>query len=212
MIACFRRHTLRWPLLVVLACWLSPALAHHPMGGATPATLWQGLLSGVGHPVIGTDHLVFLLAAGVLCGAGRMVSGAQALLLAAAFALTAMAGTVLRVPGVVAPFGEGLVAVSLLVLAACLLLGRVPALRLAVPLAAAAGLAHGYAFGESVIGAEATPVLGYLAGLALTQMALMIGAYFLADAGRRHSPGRALWSTRLAGFAAAAVALVALVR
>ena len=43
------------------------------MGGATPATFWQGLASGVGHPVIGLDHLVFLLAAGVLFGAGRLV-------------------------------------------------------------------------------------------------------------------------------------------
>ena len=29
------------------------ALAHHPMGGALPQTLWHGLLSGIGHPVIG---------------------------------------------------------------------------------------------------------------------------------------------------------------
>ena len=212
MPACFRRRTLRWPLLAILAGWLSPALAHHPMGGATPATLWQGLLSGVGHPVIGADHLVFLLAAGVLCGAGRIVTQRQALLLAGLFALAAMVGTVLRVPGVVVPFAEGFVAVSLLALAACLLLGRLPGLRLGVPLALAAGLAHGHAFGEAVIGAETTPVLGYLAGLALTEMALMIGAYFLADGGRRHSPARALWTTRLAGFAAAAVAMVALVR
>ncbi|PKO63289.1 MAG: urease accessory protein UreJ, partial [Betaproteobacteria bacterium HGW-Betaproteobacteria-17] len=35
------------------------ALAHHPMGGMTPQTLSQGLLSGLGHPVIGLDHLAF---------------------------------------------------------------------------------------------------------------------------------------------------------
>ena len=212
MPACFRIRLLQWPLLAFLSACLSPALAHHPMGGATPATLWQGLLSGVGHPVIGPDHLVFLLAAGVLCGAGRIVSSAQALLLAGLFAIAAMVGTALRVPGVAVPFGEAFVSVSLLILAACLLLGRLPGLRVAVPLAAGAGLAHGYAFGEAVIGAESTPVLGYLAGLALAQMALMISAYFIAAAARRHSPARALWTTRLAGFAAAAVALVAWVR
>jgi len=182
------------------------------MGGATPATIWQGLASGVGHPVIGLDHLVFLLAAGVLFGAGRIVSSGRALLLAGLFALAALAGTTLRVPGIVVPFGEGFVALSLLIIAGCLLLGRMPGLRVGLPLAVVAGLAHGYAFGESVVGAETTPLLAYLAGLALTQMALMIGAYFLADGVRRRSPGRALWTTRLAGFAAGAVALVALVR
>jgi urease accessory protein len=38
----------------------------------------------------------------------------------------------------------------------------------------AAGLAHGYAYGEAVIGAEATPLVAYLAGLALVQMALLV--------------------------------------
>ena len=182
------------------------------MGGATPATFWQGLASGVGHPVIGLDHLVFLLAAGVLFGAGRIVSSGRALLLAGLFALAAMAGTALRVPGIVIPFGEGLVALSLLIIAGCLLLGWMPGPRLGLLLTFGAGLAHGYAFGESVVGAETTPLLAYLAGLALTQMALMISAYFLADGVRRRAPGRAFWAARLAGFAAAAVALVALVR
>ena len=212
MPASFSPRTRHWSLLMVLSPWLSPALAHHPMGGATPATLWQGLLSGIGHPIIGADHLVFLLAAGVLCGASRFVSSRQALLLAGLFACAAMAGTLLRVPGIAVPFGEGYVTVSLLVLAACLLLGRLPGLRLGAALSVAAGLAHGYAFGESVIGAETTPVAAYLAGLALTQVALMTGAYFVADGARRHSAGRALWTTRLAAIAAAAVAVVAMVR
>ena len=38
------------------------AIAHHPMGGNTPSTLWEGLLSGVGHPIIGFDHLAFIVA------------------------------------------------------------------------------------------------------------------------------------------------------
>jgi hypothetical protein len=42
------------------------ASAHHPMGGTTPQTLWHGLLSGFGHPVIGLDHLAFVVAMGLL--------------------------------------------------------------------------------------------------------------------------------------------------
>ncbi len=37
------------------------ARAHHPMGGQTPETFSQGLLSGFGHPIIGIDHLAFLI-------------------------------------------------------------------------------------------------------------------------------------------------------
>ena len=52
-------------LITVLAL-ASPALAHHPFGGATPQSGWTGLLSGLGHPVMGPDHLVFLLVVGLL--------------------------------------------------------------------------------------------------------------------------------------------------
>ncbi len=43
-----------------------PALAHHPMGGVTPATFADGLLSGLGHPVIGLDHFAAVIAVGAL--------------------------------------------------------------------------------------------------------------------------------------------------
>ncbi len=44
----------------------SPAFAHHPfgMGDSDALTTWQGLLSGLGHPLLGPDHLLFLLALG----------------------------------------------------------------------------------------------------------------------------------------------------
>src|SRR5262244_1869797 len=38
-----------------------PAFAHHLMGGRMPSTFVEGLLSGLGHPVIGIDHLAFLV-------------------------------------------------------------------------------------------------------------------------------------------------------
>jgi urease accessory protein len=45
-------------------------------------------------------------------------------------------------------------------------------------LAVAAGFFHGYAYGEAVIGAEATPLAAYLVGLALVQSMLMMAVYF----------------------------------
>ncbi|MCC2653974.1 MAG: urease accessory protein UreJ [Microvirga sp.] len=51
----------------------TPALAHHPMGGMIPATFTQGLLSGLGHPVIGLDHLAALVGVGLV--ASRFARG-----------------------------------------------------------------------------------------------------------------------------------------
>ena len=42
-----------------------PASAHHLMGGKTPTTFTDGILSGLGHPIIGVDHLAFLVAVGL---------------------------------------------------------------------------------------------------------------------------------------------------
>lgn len=195
----------------ILAAWLVPALAHHPMGGATPVTVWQGVLSGIGHPVIEIDHLVFLLAAGALAGAGAGSTARRALVLAGSFALASMAGTVLRVPGSVVPMAEALVPLSLLAVAICLAIGRLPQGRMALGLAVLAGAAHGYAFGEAVIGAEPTPVFGYLAGLALTQTLLMIAAFAIAKAWRHRAPSALPWATRLAALATAATAVATMV-
>jgi urease accessory protein len=42
-------------------------------------------------------------------------------------------------------------------------------------LAALAGLFHGYAYGEAVVGAGMDPIMAYLAGLCLIQMAIAVG-------------------------------------
>ena len=48
------------------------ALAHHVAGFARPTTLGMGLLSGLGHPVIGVGSLAFLLAIGLWCAQARV--------------------------------------------------------------------------------------------------------------------------------------------
>src|SRR5262245_66464475 len=47
----------------------APASADHVMGGRTPSTFLEGLLSGLAHPVIGPEHLGFLIVGGVAIGA-----------------------------------------------------------------------------------------------------------------------------------------------
>jgi urease accessory protein len=56
-------------VVIALLCIGEPALAHHVMGGQTPAGFLQGLLSGLGHPLIGLDHLAAVIAVGCLAAA-----------------------------------------------------------------------------------------------------------------------------------------------
>ena len=53
---------LGFSLLVVA----SPAAAHHPLGGGVPSNFFEGFLSGLAHPVIGFDHLAFIVAIGLV--------------------------------------------------------------------------------------------------------------------------------------------------
>lgn len=150
-----------------------PAAAHHPMGGATPGTLMEGLLSGLGHPIIGIDHLLFILAVGVTA----FYFGQRVLMIAALLA-GALVGTLLHVQWPGFPYHDVLVAISLILLGV-LMVRRDAFLSRAVAawLFAASGIAHGYAYGEAIVGAEATPLLAYLAGFTLIQLAIAFGAY-----------------------------------
>ena len=168
--------------LGLLALLPLPAAAHHPMDGAMPQTLWQGFASGIGHPVIGLDHLAFLLAAGVLAAALPRGEASRAI---AGFLMAGMAGLALHMAGIGLGPIEALIAASVLLVGLALLVAKrvsAPALLAGFALA---GLFHGHAFAEAVIGAEATPILAYLAGLAVIQGALMLGAMALAQQATR---------------------------
>lgn len=166
--------SLRLALLLVLAPL--PALAHHPMGGAVPSTLWEGFASGIGHPVIGPDHLAFLVAAGVLAATLGLRRGAFGI---AAFVSGGFLGSLAHIAGI--GFGpvEALVALSIVAVGGALLWRGVPAALVPAGFALA-GLAHGHAFAEAIIGAEATPLVAYLFALALVQAAIGLGVMLLA--------------------------------
>ena len=188
-----------WAATVFLAP--GAALAHHPMGGATPATFMQGLLSGFGHPVIGLDHLAFVIAVG-LVAAGY----AKGRLLPAAFLAAMAAGVAVHLSAFDLPLVEIAVAVSALVLGAVLLLQARLSAAAAAALFAAAGLFHGYAYGESIIGAEDAPLAAYLVGLVAVQYVIALGALEIAR--RLDASGRAAPALRAAGGAVAAVGVV----
>jgi urease accessory protein len=173
---------------LLLGLLASAAQAHHAMGGETPVTLLQGLLSGLAHPVIGWDHLLFLLGAAALTVAARIHVGAARLLLGL-FVLAGIVGTLLRARGVPLPAAGMALAATLLALAAWLIRVRLGA-SLAELLALIGGLAHGYAYGEAIVGAERSPLLAYLLGLALVQALMLWLAHAVWQRAAHASPQR----------------------
>ncbi len=160
--------------VVVLALSGAPAYAHHLMGGRTPATFAEGMLSGLGHPVIGLDHFAAVVAVGCLAAAHRSASA-----LAIAFIVTMIAGVALHLHGATIPGAEILVALTVLALGALMVLRRGMSTGAALALFAGVGIIHGYALGKSIYGAEPTPLYAYLSGLAVIQGTIALAAAHL---------------------------------
>ena len=149
------------------------ASAHHLMGGKTPSTFADGILSGLGHPIIGPDHLAFLVALGVAVGASRL-----SLITPFLFLLAMACGVAAHVAAFNIPAAEMIVAVSVVVAGVLLALDRrIPASRWAA-IASIAGFFHGYAYGEAIYGAETTPLAAYLVGLVAVQTVLVLAIAF----------------------------------
>ena len=200
--------SLRLPCRAVLSVipfflMTASASAHHVMGGKIPTTFTEGFLSGLGHPVIGPDHLAFLLAIGVAVGVGGLN-----LVLPLLFVVASAIGVTLHVNGVNLPGAEIVVAVSVLFAGFLIARGRALPVSLWAILFAAAGLFHGYAFGESIFGAERSPLHAYLLGLIIVQSALTVGTALFV---RRRAGGVSAIAPRLAGAVIIGVGLATLI-
>lgn len=141
----------------------APASAHHLMElfHQEQPTPLAGLLSGLGHPLLGPDHLLFLLALALV---GLQRSSRWMLSLLAVGLLGSLVG--LMTPQL--PGAELLVALTLVV-EGLVVVGRLPA-ALLVPSFAL----HGYVLSAAVIGWEPTAIGAYLVGLLLSQGTLLL--------------------------------------
>ena len=150
------------------------AFAHHPMDYQIPQTFVQGLLSGFGHPIIGPDHLAFILAIGLI---GTLF--ARGYLLPLAFVAATLAGCAIHLAAWNLPVVEPVVSGTVILGGALLAFYRAIDVRVFAGFMALAGLFHGYAYGESIVGAETTPLAAYLIGFAVIQAAIALAAYGL---------------------------------
>ena len=179
-----------------------PAFAHHPFGGTAPKNSFEGLLSGMGHPVIGLDHLAFVIAVGLLaavvCGGWRIP---------AVFIVATLAGTGLHLAAIELPLTETAISISVLLFGALAVMRDRLNPAGVMLLTVIAGVFHGYAYGEAVVGAEPTPLVAYLIGFAGAQGAIAFIAYLLSKRAIDKSQGAGLASVRHAGFTVLGVGL-----
>ncbi len=153
----------------------SPALAHHPLGGLPMETFSHGILSGIGHPVLGFDHLFFIVAMGIMAH----LSGHR--FKAPLFYIAAMlAGCSAAYAGLNLPLQEAMIALSLIVLGGLIARNRTGGRGAVLMAFAGFGLFHGAAFGASIAaqegGAGAAVLIGYLTGLGVVQYLIAVGA------------------------------------
>ena len=190
---------------IALVLLSEPAFAHHVMGGRMPATFGEGFLSGLGHSVIGIDHFAAVVAIGCLAAAHR-----AAVALAVGFVLAMIAGVAVHLQGATVPGAEVIVALSVIVLGTTMLSHRQIAASAALVLFALVGLVHGYVLGESIYGAEPTPLYAYLTGLAVIQTAVALVAMSVAQVIAKTSAN--LLSLRLVGAGIAGIGLAVLMQ
>lgn len=177
----------------------APAMAHHPFGGETPLNPLQGFLSGVGHPVIGFDHLAFVITAGLLATVFN-----RGLLIPIAFVSTSLLGTVIHLLSIDLPAPEFFIAASVLVFGVLLAMKNSLPSGIVIVLGALAGLFHGYAYGEAVVGAGMSSLMAYLIGFSTVQMVIALGVY-MATRQLGGSPEQKPLNLRFAGFTLAGV-------
>jgi urease accessory protein len=155
----------------------TPALAHTGVGDAT------GFAHGFLHPIGGLDHVLVMVAVGVLAA---HLSGHALWLVPGAFVLVMAVGGALAMVGVELPFVEIGVALSVVALGAAI------ALRLDLPLAAAMALVglfavfHGQAHGAEM--PETASGLAYGAGFILATTLLHVVGIGLGIALARLGP------------------------
>lgn len=137
---------------------------------AGPASARTPFVSGLDHPLSGTDHILAMVALGLLAA---VAGGPARLAFPAAFLASVAAGLLLGAGGLALPGAEPMILASIFVLSALLAMGARPPLAGGMVMAALFGFVHGSAQ-QAGVGPAAFPpfAAGVLAG---TVLLLLLG-------------------------------------
>lgn len=176
-------------LIAVLFTLPSPTLAHGLRDGGT-------LLAGSLHPIGGADHVLAMLAVGLLAA---QMANRSLWILPLTFVVAMVMGGAAGVEGLPFPAVEPMILASIILLGVLVALSVRPRLSVLVAMVAAFGAAHGWAHGAE---GPTTGIALYAAGFAGTTALLHLLGFVLG----RVLPALALRSLG-AGAAAAGLAL-----
>lgn len=167
----------------------------------------SGFVQGILHPLSGADHLLVMLAVGLMAvGHTRDTSSRTRIAVPAAFLLAMVAGTLLAMVGLSVPFVEQGIVVS--VIAAGVLLALAVRFSLVAGIVVASGFAlfHGLAHGAEL--PLAVHPLAYIAGFLITTSVLLLAGTRLGQLADSYSMGLI---SRVAGVAVATFGVLAAV-
>ena len=158
--------------LFIIIFYPSLAFAHHPLAGQKMETFFQGFLSGIGHPILGFDHLFFIIGVGIICLLSKKIFIGP---------LTFIIGMILGLFSIILGYNlflvEFVIAASLFLIGIFIISGKKINFNIISASLIVIGLFHGWAFGETIIGQENTGqsvISGYLLGLSLIIWAISI--------------------------------------
>ncbi len=148
--------TIGLPLLA-FAFFSFPAEAHHPWESQMgDFNFLQGFASGLVHPILGFDHLLFLISVGLVGGVSLFTR--VPLLLFVGLLGTAFSQFIPIFSGAETVMGVSVVCASLVAFQ------RLPLVLIPIFV-----FSHGFVLGNSMIGVEPTPLIAYSLGLLVIQ-------------------------------------------
>ena len=191
-----KRSIILFPILLASVLITQPVLAH------TGAGFTVGFASGFSHPLSGLDHLLAMIAVGILAA---QLGGRAIWMVPAAFVGMMLTGAALGIAGVGVPIVEQGIVGSVIVLGLVLAIGHRLPVTLAASLAGVLAVLHGHAHGTEMaitVGASA-----YVAGFAAATMLLHAVGVSIRVGAQQASEKLAPAAVRIAGVAIAATGL-----
>ncbi len=174
-------------LLLLVGALAMPGLAHAHPGHDN----MQGLLSGLGHPLFGLDHLLAMLAVGLW---GAQLGGRARWLLPVLFVGVMVSGGALGMLGVSVPVVEPGIIASVVILGLFLLWARQVPLLLSGALVSVFALFHGVAHGTEM--PLEVSAMTYALGFALATAGLHLAGLLAGNWLQRQSLP---WVSRVTG-------------
>ncbi len=159
-------------LISLITILIIPQIAssHHPLTGGIMQGFNDGFLSGIGHPILGLDHLIFIIGVGLISFISRRFLN---------YSFSFITGTLLGLTSVIfglyLPFYEIIVSFTLLSLGYLILVNKQTRYKELIILLF--GIFHGWAYG-AIFSDESKQnidvLFGYSLGLFITQLLILL--------------------------------------